>query len=43
PKGMRKVIRKSGTETLLRIMLEGKKEKVVMKAWQTLASQLNLQ
>lgn len=43
PKGMRKVIRKSGTEPLLRIMLEGKKEKVVMKAWQTLASQLNLQ
>lgn len=42
PKGMRKVIRKSGTEPLLRIMLEGKKEKVVMKAWQTLASQLNL-
>lgn len=42
PKGIRKVIRKSGTEPLLRIMLEGKKEKAVMKAWQTLASQLNL-
>ena len=42
PKGMRKVIRKSGTEPLLRIMLEGKKEKVVTKAWQSLAAQLNL-
>ena len=43
PHGIRKVIRKSGTEPLLRIMLEGKKEKAVMKAWQTLATQLNLQ
>ncbi len=42
PKGIRKVIRKSGTEPLLRIMLEGKKEKTVMKAWETLATQLNL-
>ncbi len=42
PNGIRKVIRKSGTEPLLRIMLEGKKEKVVMKTWQNLASQLNL-
>jgi|GEM_PF-3283346 len=42
PKGIRKVIRKSGTEPLLRIMLEGKKEKDVMKAWQNLATQLNL-
>lgn len=42
PNGIRKVIRKSGTEPLLRIMLEGKKEKVVMKAWQNLAAQFNL-
>lgn len=42
PKGMRKVIRKSGTEPLLRIMLEGKKEKVVLKVWQDLVAKLNL-
>ncbi|MCQ2381810.1 MAG: hypothetical protein MJ054_00725, partial [Clostridia bacterium] len=42
PKGMRKVIRKSGTEPLLRIMLEGKKEKTVMKAWKDLSAQLNI-
>ncbi len=42
PNGMRKVIRKSGTEPLLRIMLEGKKEKLVMKTWQSLASRLNI-
>lgn len=42
PRGVRKIIRKSGTEPLLRIMLEGKKEKVVKKAWQTLAKQLNI-
>lgn len=42
PNGLRKVIRKSGTEPLLRIMLEGKKEKTVTKAWQSLAAQLNL-
>ncbi len=42
PHGIRKVIRKSGTEPLLRIMLEGKKEDAVMKAWQALATQLNV-
>lgn len=42
PRGVRKVIRKSGTEPLLRIMLESKKEKAVKKAWQTLAKQLNI-
>ena len=42
PKGLRKVIRKSGTEPLLRIMIEGKKEKTVMKAWQDLAMRLKI-
>ena len=42
PRGVRKVIRKSGTEPLLRIMLESKKEPAVMKAWQTLAKQLKI-
>ncbi|MCM1403886.1 MAG: hypothetical protein NC133_00015 [Prevotella sp.] len=43
PHGIRQVIRKSGTEPLLRIMLEGKKENAVMKVWHTLAAQLNIQ
>ena len=42
PKGVRQVIRKSGTEPLLRIMLEGKNQKIVNKAWQTVAAQLDL-
>lgn len=42
PRGVRKVIRKSGTEPLLRIMIESKKEKAVTKAWQSLAEKLNI-
>ena len=43
PRNIRKVIRKSGTEPILRIMLESKKEKAVTKAWQTLSSQLKIE
>ena len=43
PRNLRKVIRKSGTEPILRIMLESKKEKVLTKAWQTLATQLKIE
>lgn len=42
PKNVRQVIRKSGTEPLLRIMLEGKNQKIVEKAWQIVAKQLRL-
>ena len=42
PRGVRKVIRKSGTEPLLRIMIESKKEKAVTKAWQALSAQLKI-
>ena len=42
PRNVRKFIRKSGTEPLLRIMLESKKEKALNKAWQTLRAQLKL-
>lgn len=43
PRNIRKVIRKSGTEPILRIMLESKKEKAVTKAWRTLATQLKIE
>jgi len=43
PRNVRKFIRKSGTEPLLRIMLESKKEKAMNKAWQTLRTQLKLE
>lgn len=42
PKNVRQVIRKSGTEPLLRIMLEGKNKVVVDKAWRMVAAQLEL-
>lgn len=43
PRNIRKVIRKSGTEPLLRIMLESKKEKEVTKAWKVLSQQLKIE
>jgi len=43
PRHIRKVIRKSGTEPLLRIMLESKKEKAITKAWKALSEQLKIE
>ena len=42
PKGIRKIIRKSGTEPLLRITLEGKNKNAVHKVWLALGAALNL-
>ena len=42
PRKIRKVIRKSGTEPILRIMLEGKKQKAVDNTWKSLANQLKI-